>query len=404
MVKLQTSLLAVTLATGSALAYANEFQRRGESDVNNQGPIPNFHLRFGLALAKQNNLQPRGFVDEDDLFVRDDAFDDVEARTISSKSAKQFKTAVDVGIQAYSAYQAVKSRGLEDDEDLFVRDLDALDDLEAREPGGGAINAVTGAFKFGMKLSKHKNTRHALKALNTASDVVGDVQTLNSRGLEDDEDLFVRDDAFDDVEARAIKAKHLKTAVDIGIQAYTAYQSVNSRGLEDDEDLFVRDLDALDDLEAREPGGGAFKAVTGAFKFGMRLGKHKHTRHALKALNTASDVVGDVQTLNSRGLEDDEDLFVRDLDALDDLEAREPGGGAINAITGAFKFGMRLGEHKHAKHLKTAIDVGTDAYQTVNSRGLEDDEDIFVRDLDTEELFGREYDLLDERDTFDDLD
>jgi len=285
MVKLQTSLLAVTLATGSALAYANEFQRRGESDVNNQGPIPNFHLRFGLALAKQNNLQPRGFVDEDDLFVRDDAFDDVEARTISSKSAKQFKTAVDVGIQAYSAYQAVKSRGLEDDEDLFVRDLDALDDLEAREPGGGA-----------------------------------------------------------------------------------------------------------------------FKAVTGAFKFGMRLGKHKHTRHALKALNTASDVVGDVQTLNSRGLEDDEDLFVRDLDALDDLEAREPGGGAINAITGAFKFGMRLGEHKHAKHLKTAIDVGTDAYQTVNSRGLEDDEDIFVRDLDTEELFGREYDLLDERDTFDDLD
>ena len=31
-------------------------------------------------------------------------------------------------------------------------------------------------------------------------------------------------------------------------------------------------------------------------------------------------------------------------------------------------------------------------------RGLEDDEDLLVRDLDAEELFGREYDVLDERD------
>ena len=38
-------------------------------------------------------------------------------------------------------------------------------------------------------------------------------------------------------------------------------------------------------------------------------------------------------------------------------------------------------------------------------RGLEFDEDLVVRDLDAEELFGREYDLLDERDiTIDDLD
>ena len=41
---------------------------------------------------------------------------------------------------------------------------------------------------------------------------------------------------------------------------------------------------------------------------------------------------------------------------------------------------------------------------TFRSRGLEDDEELLRRDLDSEEVFGREYDLFDERDTFDDLD
>jgi hypothetical protein len=40
----------------------------------------------------------------------------------------------------------------------------------------------------------------------------------------------------------------------------------------------------------------------------------------------------------------------------------------------------------------------------VQSRGLEHNEDLFGRDLDAEELFGREYDYLDERDIIDDLD
>jgi hypothetical protein len=41
----------------------------------------------------------------------------------------------------------------------------------------------------------------------------------------------------------------------------------------------------------------------------------------------------------------------------------------------------------------------------IKSRGLEDDEELSRRGLDTEDVFGREYDdLLDERDTFDDLD
>ena len=38
-----------------------------------------------------------------------------------------------------------------------------------------------------------------------------------------------------------------------------------------------------------------------------------------------------------------------------------------------------------------------------NSRGLEDDEELLQRDLDAEELFGREYDLFDERDIVDDI-
>ena len=37
-------------------------------------------------------------------------------------------------------------------------------------------------------------------------------------------------------------------------------------------------------------------------------------------------------------------------------------------------------------------------------RGLEDDEELSLRDLEAEDIFEREYDLFDERDTFDDLD
>jgi len=40
----------------------------------------------------------------------------------------------------------------------------------------------------------------------------------------------------------------------------------------------------------------------------------------------------------------------------------------------------------------------------LHQRGFEDDEEAFVRDLDAEELFERDYDLLNERDIMDDLD
>ena len=40
----------------------------------------------------------------------------------------------------------------------------------------------------------------------------------------------------------------------------------------------------------------------------------------------------------------------------------------------------------------------------MDERDIIDDEDFFLRDLGTEDLFGREYDLMDERDIIDDED
>ena len=66
------------------------------------------------------------------------------------------------------------------------------------------------------------------------------------------------------------------------------------------------------------------------------LAKHKHSKHAVKAFDTASQVYGDVQTMNSRDLEDNEDLFVRDF--VFDLEVREPAGNSVKAIRSVFYF------------------------------------------------------------------
>ena len=66
------------------------------------------------------------------------------------------------------------------------------------------------------------------------------------------------------------------------------------------------------------------------FKFGSKVAKHKHTRNALKAADVGQQVYSALQT---RGSEDNEDLFGRDVDAFDDLEAREP----IKIDPGMFK-------------------------------------------------------------------
>jgi hypothetical protein len=51
------------------------YQRRSELD---QGLVPRSRFRYGLAVSPK--FQSRGFVDEEDLLVRDLAFDDLEAR------------------------------------------------------------------------------------------------------------------------------------------------------------------------------------------------------------------------------------------------------------------------------------------------------------------------------------
>jgi len=125
MVRLHTFLLAVTLVTGSALASSNEYQRRSDLDVNNQDQLRvfeqrvvrhrPFRLRFGLACARY--FGHHRFANEENLFVHKlDAIDDPEARE-------------PLGRQNPSPFQ---SRSLEDNEDLFGRDLGA-EELFGRE-------------------------------------------------------------------------------------------------------------------------------------------------------------------------------------------------------------------------------------------------------------------------------
>ena len=47
------------------------------------------------------------------------------------------------------------------------------------------------------------------------------------------------------------------------------------------------------------------------------------------------------------------------------------------------------------------MDYGQQIAGAFQSRALEDNEDLFGRDIDAGELFGREYDLLEERDDLD---
>ena len=77
----------------------------------------------------------------------------------------------------------------------------------------------------------------------------------------------------------------------------------------------------------------------------------------------------------------------------------------------AFKFIKKIGGSKRTRRVAkgvnraaNAYDVGQQISSTFQSRGLEDDDYLYGRDLDVEELFGREYDLLEERDAIDDLD
>ena len=77
----------------------------------------------------------------------------------------------------------------------------------------------------------------------------------------------------------------------------------------------------------------------------------------------------------------------------------------IRSYSSAYKVGKEIAGHKNTKNAFKALDYGSRIYSNLHqSRGFEDDEDVFERDLDAEELFERDFDLLDERDIIDDLD
>ena len=138
------------------------------------------------------------------------------------------------------------------------------------------------------------------------------------------------------------------TAFGAGQQIYGFFHphgqnNIKSREFEDEEDLFVRYINALDDLEAREPSrfgsaGSVFFYFYSKTQLNADLWSYsKVTRQAVKGLDTAVTALSAGQqiygffhppvgqnNIKSRGFEDDEDLFVRDIGAFDDLKAREP--------------------------------------------------------------------------------
>jgi len=265
MVGLHTFFLAVTLATGPAVACSNEYLRHSEPDV-----LPYRHYRYGHALAGAFGFQ---------------------------------------------------SRALEDDEDLFGRDLEVSDGLEVREPFNfGKV------IQMGERVAEHKHTKNFLKGANYGQQIAGAASTYQSRALEDDEDLFGRDlEVSDGLEVRepfnfgkviqmgerVAKHKHTKNflkGANYGQQLAGAASTYQSRALEDDEDLFGRDFEVSDGLEAREPFN--FGKV---IQMGERVAKHKHTKNFLKGANYGQQIAGAASTYQSRSLEDDEDLFRRDL-------------------------------------------------------------------------------------------
>lgn len=97
-----------------------------------------------------------------------------------------------------------------------------------------------------------------------------------------------------------------------------------------------------------------------------------------------------------RGFEDNDDVFGRDT--WDDLEAREP--SRARAAAGAARAAAGLA-HKHGGHFMKGMEFGIGFLQ---NRALENEDGLFGRDLDAEELLERDRDFLDERDTFDDMD
>jgi len=154
---------------------------------------------------------------------------------------------------------------------------------------------------------------------------------------------------------------------------------------EDREYIYGRE--ASDDFEAREPNW-----ASGFIRVGSKFfHSHSARKGAEKGASTALDSQQQPNNNPTSRRELSENLEAREF--TDFLEARH---------------GSHGGGRSRGESLQTALETagkGFDAYNNYknNPRGLEPNEDLFNRDLDVEEFFGREFDL-DERDIFDDLD
>jgi hypothetical protein len=206
---------------------------------------------------------------------------------------------------------------------------------------------------------------------------------------------FARED-FNDLQERepqwGIIAKIAEDGLKAGIKG--AVKNTASNAISSNNNKHRRDL--YDVLEEREPQWGflAHLAEDG-IKAGIK-GAAKHTaKNALSGGNNGNN-----------------NKHRRDLDEV--LEEREPQWGflfklAEMGIEKGVEAGVKKGAKSGAKSLaKHAANQGNNNNQNGNGRNrkhrraLEDD--LFERDLDIEEFYGREYDLLDARAIFDDLD
>jgi hypothetical protein len=182
--------------------------------------------------------------------------------------------------------------------------------------------------------------------------------------------------------------------------------NLQSRGFVDEEDLFVRDLDAFDNLEARREhiGIGSARRARRTFKSRRKIAKHKRARGFRRWRNKLQFITGPGYDPGSGSFEPTSHFSPIGRD-LDDLEAREPIG--FESAGSEFEFEKKITEDKRARRFLTVLDHDYEQQitGTFHSHGLEDDnEDLSGRDLEAEELFGRGYDLLEERDIIDDLD
>lgn len=158
----------------------------------------------------------------------------------------------------------------------------------------------------------------------------------------------------------------------------------NDRREFEEEDIYGREFDVDEDLEAREP----VNPATVAHVFHLLHKAHKHTHHASGLLPNGNQE-------NDRREFEDEDIYGRELNFDEDLEAREP----VNPATVAHVFHLLHKAHKHAHHASGLLPNGN---QENDRRELED-EDIFERELD-DDLFERDFDELLTREYYDDLD